>query len=59
MSVPSSAGNCDLLSVLSDEDKLDLQSFESRLMLSENEFADLVKREGRANIFIDPALRSN
>jgi hypothetical protein len=56
LSLPSTAGGCDLQRALEGPDLLDYKRFESRLMLGEAEFSKRVSAEGRARAFWAPEL---
>ena len=59
LSLPSSAGGCCLLDVLEGEDRIDLQGFESKLLLSDCDFKQVCDRDGRANTYTDPKLKDD
>ena len=59
LSLPDSAGKCDLLDVLDGSDKSDLERFEKRLLSSTVDLETRLTQEGKARTYWAPELESN
>ena len=59
LSLPDSAGKCDLLDVLDGSDKSDLERFEKRLLLSTVDLNTRLTQEGKARTYWAPELETN
>ena len=56
ISMPDCAGGCNLANLLVGDDKLDIQDFDSRLMLNKDDLASRIACDGKARVYWDPIL---